>query len=66
MPFIEHLSDGTLPKEKFQFYMLQDAMYLADYGRALAALGAKASDNQMALDFFEVWKKCFNRRKCIT
>ncbi|MGO3267929.1 MAG: thiaminase II, partial [Sphingobacteriaceae bacterium] len=29
MPFIEHLSDGTLPKEKFQFYMLQDAMYLA-------------------------------------
>lgn len=56
MPFIEHLSDGTLPKEKFQFYMLQDAMYLADYGRALAALGAKASDNQMALDFFEFGK----------
>lgn len=56
MPFIEQLSEGTLPKEKFQFYMVQDAMYLADYGRVLAALGSKASDNQMALDFFEFGK----------
>lgn len=53
MPFIGELSKGTLPKEKFQFYMLQDALYLADYGRVLAALGSKATDNQMALDFFE-------------
>lgn len=56
MPFIEELSKGTLLKEKFQFYMLQDALYLADYGRALAALGSKAADNQMALDFFEFGK----------
>ena len=56
MPFIEQLSNGTLPKEKFQFYMQQDAMYLADYGRALAALGARASSNEMALDFFEFGK----------
>lgn len=56
MPFIEQLSQGTLPEDKFKFYMVQDAMYLADYGRALAALGAKANDNQMALDFFEFGK----------
>lgn len=56
MPFIEELSTGTLPREKFQFYMQQDALYLADYGRALAALGTKATDNQMALDFFDFGK----------
>ncbi|WP_313368490.1 thiaminase II [Sphingobacterium mizutaii] len=56
MPFIEELKNGTLPLEKFQFYMLQDAKYLEHYGRALAALGSKAADNEMALDFFEFGK----------
>lgn len=56
MPFIEELKNGTLPLEKFQFYMLQDAKYLEHYGRALAALGSKAGDNEMALDFFEFGK----------
>lgn len=56
MPFIEELKNGTLPLEKFQFYMLQDAKYLEHYGRALAALGAKAEDNEMALDFFDFGK----------
>lgn len=56
MPFIEELKNGTLPLEKFQFYMLQDAKYLEHYGRALAALGSKAKDNEMALDFFEFGK----------
>lgn len=56
MPFIQELKEGTLPLEKFQFYMLQDAKYLEHYGRALAALGSKAMDNKMALDFFEFGK----------
>lgn len=56
MPFIQELKEGTLPLEKFQFYMLQDAKYLEHYGRALAALGSKAADNKMALDFFEFGK----------
>lgn len=56
MPFIQELKDGTLPLDKFQFYMLQDAKYLEHYGRALAALGSKAMDNKMALDFFDFGK----------
>lgn len=56
MPFIEELKNGTLPLEKFQFYMQQDAKYLEHYGRALAAIGTKAEDNQQALDFFEFGK----------
>ncbi|AWM14348.1 thiaminase II [Flavobacterium sp. NRK F10] len=42
MPFIEELSDGSLPMHKFQFYMLQDSLYLEHFGRALALIGAKA------------------------
>lgn len=56
MPFIQELQNGTLALDKFQFYMQQDSKYLEHYGRALAALGAKAKDNQMALDFFEFGK----------
>ena len=56
MPFISELKDGTLPLEKFQFYMLQDSKYLEHYGRVLAALGSKARNNQMALDFFDFGK----------
>ncbi|MFZ6666154.1 thiaminase II [Peijinzhouia sedimentorum] len=42
MPFIEELSNGSLPLNKFQFYMLQDSLYLEHFGRALALIGAKA------------------------
>lgn len=42
MPFIEELSNGSLPMNKFQFYMLQDSLYLEHFGRALALIGAKA------------------------
>jgi len=51
MPFIEELSDGSLPMNKFQFYMLQDSLYLEHFGRALALIGAKAFDIQDALAY---------------
>lgn len=51
MPFIKELSNGTLPKEKFQFYMAQDSLYLEHFGRALALVGAKAFDTQDALTY---------------
>ena len=53
MPFIVQLSDGSLPLDKFQFYMQQDAFYLEEFGRVLAFIGAKSTDNQQALDYFE-------------
>ncbi len=31
MPFITELMDGTLPVEKFQFYMAQDSHYLEHF-----------------------------------
>ena len=45
-PFVTGLADGTLPEERFAYYMAQDALYLADYARmlALAASQAGAAD----------------------
>ena len=53
MPFISELSNGSLPLDKFQFYMRQDAFYLEEFGRVLAFIGAKSADNQQAIDYFE-------------
>jgi len=41
-PFITGLTDGTLPAESFAFYVVQDALYLRDYARALATVGSRA------------------------
>lgn len=43
-PFIKELSDGSLPLEKFEFYIQQDAFYLADFGKILAGIGTKLED----------------------
>ncbi|WP_427384103.1 TenA family protein [Janibacter sp. G56] len=44
LPFLTKLEDGTLPQETFAHYLAQDALYLADYGRVLAACAAQATD----------------------
>ena len=43
-PFIRELKDGTLPVEKFRFYMIQDYRYLYDYCKVFALGIVKASD----------------------
>lgn len=39
--FVRTLLDGTLSDARFTFYLAQDALYLAGYARALAALSAR-------------------------
>jgi len=41
LPFIQELMNGTLDKEKFAFYIQQDALYLMDYGKALTGLATR-------------------------
>ena len=41
LDFIRELMDGTLPQEKFRFYIQQDALYLNAFGKALAGIAAK-------------------------
>ena len=45
-PFLSGLADGSLPRESFRHYVVQDALYLVDYARALALVGAKAPDEE--------------------
>jgi thiaminase/transcriptional activator TenA len=41
-PFLRGLTDGSLPRESFKFYAVQDALYLREFARALSLAGAKA------------------------
>jgi thiaminase (transcriptional activator TenA) len=41
-PFVRGLTDGSLPREAFRFYAVQDALYLRDFARALALAAARA------------------------
>ena len=50
-PFLRGLTDGTLPEENFEHYVLQDALYLRDYARALS-LAAVRSPEEGALVMF--------------
>ncbi|ADE67918.1 MULTISPECIES: thiaminase II [Priestia] len=45
-PFVEGMGDGTLEKEKFRFYMIQDYLYLIDYAKLFAIGAMKATDVQ--------------------
>jgi thiaminase (transcriptional activator TenA) len=43
-PFLSGLTDGSLPRDAFAFYVVQDALYLRSYAQALAAVGSRAPD----------------------
>ena len=44
-PFLREIKDGTLPLEKFQYYLGQDYHYLEGFGRAVAMTLAKAPNS---------------------
>ena len=51
MPFIEELQSGSLKKEIFQHYIIQDALYLGEFARVLAIVSAKAPQPEIQLQF---------------
>ncbi|TLP71163.1 thiaminase II [Maribacter sp. ACAM166] len=53
MPFITELMDGTLPVEKFQFYMAQDSHYLEHFGRSLSIIASRIQDMTDTLAFIQ-------------
>ncbi|WP_022867219.1 TenA family protein [Schaalia vaccimaxillae] len=54
LPFVKGLGDGTLERDKFDYYMVQDALYLGVYGRALAGLALMTDDP----DDMVFWADC--------
>ncbi|MDI3299299.1 MAG: thiaminase II [Bacillota bacterium] len=43
-PFLAGLTDGTLERRRFLFFVVQDALYLRDYARTLSLAAAKAPE----------------------
>ncbi|MGH7391314.1 MAG: thiaminase II [Candidatus Rokuibacteriota bacterium] len=52
-PFVRGLTDGTLPRESFRFYAVQDALYLREFARALSLAGARAPEDDWIVMFNE-------------
>ncbi|RGE46159.1 thiaminase II [Comamonas testosteroni] len=50
-PFNQELAAGTLSRERFCHYMIQDAHYLVAYGRALAVTAAKSDNAEGVVQF---------------
>jgi thiaminase (transcriptional activator TenA) len=44
-PFVTGLADGTLAPAAFRRFLLQDRLFLEDFGRALALCGSRAADS---------------------
>jgi thiaminase/transcriptional activator TenA len=52
-PFLAGLTDGTLPWSCFRHYVLQDALYLRDYARALSLAGVRSLNEDTLVMFNE-------------
>lgn len=50
-PFVAGIGDGTLPVEKFRYFMLQDYLYLFDYAKVFALGVVKARDPKLMRTF---------------
>ena len=59
-PFIRELGEGTLPREKFAFYLLQDFRYLNDYARVHALGLAKTDDPEIMAFMLNVQNGALN------
>src|ERR1700757_619271 len=51
LPFNTELAAGLLSRERFQTYIIQDAIYLGQFSRALAISAAKAPDTPTMQSF---------------
>ena len=52
-PFVTGLTDGSLGRDRFRHYIVQDAHYLRGYARALAGCAAKAPTEAELVMFTE-------------
>ncbi|MFT0814290.1 thiaminase II [Synechococcus sp. OH20] len=50
-PFNRELAAGSLSRQRFQFYLQQDALYLTDFARALALIGARSEGAERVVSF---------------
>jgi thiaminase/transcriptional activator TenA len=52
-PFVAGLTDGSLARDAFRFYAVQDALYLREFARALSLAAARAPEDDWIVMFDE-------------
>jgi thiaminase/transcriptional activator TenA len=50
-PFVAEMAQGTLAKDKFRYYMIQDYLYLLKYAKVFALGVAKSDDEELMRKF---------------
>lgn len=53
-PFVQELGKGTLDKEKFKFYLLQDYLYLLQYAKVFATAAIKSDTEELMTNFTKI------------
>lgn len=53
-PFVRGIGDGTLKRERFEYWIRQDYVYLMDYARVFAYAAAKAGDLDVMSKFAQL------------
>lgn len=59
-PFVRGLGDGTLPGDRYQFYLRQDYLFLIEYCRVLALAVARADELATASRLADVLNATLN------
>ncbi len=59
-PFVRGIADGSLPVEKFKFYLVQDYLFLLDYSRVFAYGVIKAHDEATMALFSQLLNETLN------
>ncbi len=57
-PFVRELGAGTLPMEKFTYYIRQDYLYLIDFARCIGLAASKADDVEEMKHWAEMMGGC--------
>ena len=52
-PFVQELGAGTLDREKFKFYLLQDYLYLLQYAKVFAIAAVKSEIDEIFISSVE-------------
>lgn len=53
LPFVKELADGSLPHDKFVFYLQQDTLYIENYSRVLAHIASRVPTIEMTKAFVD-------------
>ncbi|TYR75874.1 thiaminase II [Rossellomorea vietnamensis] len=64
-PFVQGIGQGTLDRNKFRFYMIQDYVYLIDFAKLFALGAVKARDPKTMGEFAKLLDSTLNEEMAL-